>query len=211
LRTRWLDLAWIAPSGLALGVLLHNDVPLYHKLATDDARKPWLDHSMPAISALGDGLMEFSAAALMDKLGDERLARTSVTAMQGLVVAGVYSGVLKYAAWSNRPGQDDSKHVFFDYGQPTQGMPSGHSFSAFCLAEVYGAEYGREWTYPLAALVGYSRIYNQAHWPSDVFAGALLGVLAGWQARVNAQSPSSLQFSLLPISQSPGMAAHVQF
>jgi len=108
--------------------------------------------------------------------------------------------VLKYAAWSNRPSQDDSAHRFLAYDQPSLGMPSGHSFSAFCVAEIYGAEYSRWITYPLAALVAYSRIYNQAHWPSDVLVGSLLGVATGvgvrhWAVR---NGTPLFQFSLDP-------------
>ena len=188
LRWRAWDLAYLAPEAVGLAVLLNNDVPLYGRMALGDSRKPWLDHSMPAISSLGDGFIEFAGAALADKLGDARLARTSAVAMQGLVVVSVYSTVLKTAAWSNRPSQDDSAHRFWDFGQSSTGFPSGHAFSAFCVAEVYGAEYGRWWTYPFACLIAYSRIYNQAHWPSDVYAGTLLGIAAGCQARQAAKS-----------------------
>jgi undecaprenyl-diphosphatase len=213
LRLRPGDLAWLAPSAVALGVLLNNDVPIYDAMATGGARQAWLDHSMPAVSALGDGLFEFSAAALAAKLGDERLARTSAVAMQGLIVVGVYSEALKIAFWSNRPSEDDSSHKFWDFSQPTMGMPSGHSFSAFCVAEVYGAEYGRWWTYPLACLVAYSRIYNQAHWPSDVWAGSVLGVVAGVQARQSAArlGAPAIRFSVLNRSGNPMVAANVAY
>jgi membrane-associated phospholipid phosphatase len=207
------DLVWLLPSAVGLGVVLNNDVPLYDRLAKGDARKEWLDHSMPAVSALGDGLMEFSGAALAAKLGDARLARTSATAMQGLVVVAVYGEALKLAAWSNRPYVDDSAHRFFAYDQDSQGMPSGHSFSAFCVAEVYGAEYGRALPYTLASLVAYSRIYNQAHWPSDVFAGSVLGIIAGVQARHETanQVPAAVHFSVLDRPGTPLLVAHVAF
>jgi undecaprenyl-diphosphatase len=213
LRLQGHDLLWLLPSAVGLGAVLNNDVPLYDRLATGDARKDWLDHSMPAVSALGDGLIEFSATALAAKLGDERLARTSATAMHGLVVVAVYGEALKLAAWSNRPYIDDSAHRFFDYAQDSQGMPSGHSFSAFCVAEVYGAEYGRAIPYALASLVAYSRIYNQAHWPSDVFAGSVLGIIAGVQARHEdaAQGPARVHFSVLAQAGAPLLVAHVAY
>ncbi|MGH7442448.1 MAG: phosphatase PAP2 family protein [bacterium] len=177
------DLAWLAPSVAATWVTLHNDVPLYDALAKGGARKAWLDHSMPTVSALGDGLTEAGLVAVASQLGPPRLQRTSVVALQALFVAGVYGELFKVAAWSNRPYENDTYHHFWDFGQATQGMPSGHSFSAFAVAEVYGAEYGREWTYPAAALIAYSRVYNQDHWPSDVLVGSLLGIAAGIQAR----------------------------
>jgi undecaprenyl-diphosphatase len=213
LDVRLVDLAWIAPTALVLGVLINNDVPIYDRMATGDARRDWLDHSMPAVSALGDGLFEFSAAALAAKLGDAKLSRTSATAMQGLCVVAVYSEVLKAAAWSNRPYQDASSHQFWDFSQSTQGMPSGHSFSAFCMAEVYGDAYGRWWTYPLACLIAYSRIYNQAHWPSDVWAGSVLGILAGVQARHDTArlGPPMIHFSLANQGGAPVVVANVRY
>jgi undecaprenyl-diphosphatase len=213
LRWRAEDLTYLVPSAVALGVLLNNDVPLYDRMALGDARKPWLDHSMPAVSSLGDGFIEFAGAALAAKCGDARLARTSAVAMQGLVVVAAYSAVLKTAAWSNRPSEDDSAHRFWDFGQSSTGFPSGHSFSAFCAAEVYGAEYGRWWTYPFACLIAYSRIYNQAHWPSDVYAGTLLGIAAGCQARQAAESGGvpAIHLSQAPGSATPMLVADAHF
>jgi membrane-associated phospholipid phosphatase len=208
------DWLWATAAGAGIAVAWNNDGPLYRGLATGDARKDWLDHSMPAISALGDGLMELGAAALAAKLGPPRLARTSAVAVQALCVVAVYAEVFKVAAWSNRPYQDDTQHKLWYFGQSTQGMPSGHTFSAFAAAEVYGAEYGRWWAYPLAGLIAYSRVYNQAHWPSDVVAGAALGIAAGVQARHQADRDGAplLRFSLAPSpGGSPLVVAHASF
>lgn len=60
------------------------------------------------------------------------------------------------------------------------GFPSGHTIAAFSIAAVFAERYRRHrwvpWVaYGLAALVGFSRITLQDHFPSDVFAGAALG------------------------------------
>jgi membrane-associated phospholipid phosphatase len=213
LRLRASDALWLAPAVTLSWVTLHNDLPIYRALATGDARKLWLDHSMPTVSALGDGLSEAGMVALASEFGPPRLARTSAVAMQALAISAVYGEGLKFAAWSNRPYDNPNAHDFWDFGQPTQGMPSGHSFSAFAVAEVYGAEYGREWTYPVAALIGYSRVYNQDHWPSDVVVGALLGVIAGVQARHQAALCGSpdLRFSLDAGDGAPKVVVHARF
>jgi undecaprenyl-diphosphatase len=104
------------------------------------------------------------------------------------------------------------------------GYPSGHTLTALCLAVMllwYLAGSGRAkrahqagraagglgprrvsalWTVLLAwpALVGWSRMYIDAHWLSDVVAGALLGFMhvgawyyfLGWRLRREADNPS---------------------
>ena len=62
----------------------------------------------------------------------------------------------------------------------TASFPSGHSIAAFAVATVIARRYGNHrwvpWvSYGLAGLVGFSRVTNQAHFPSDVFMGAALG------------------------------------
>ena len=60
-------------------------------------------------------------------------------------------------------------------------FPSNHATNAFALAAFF-AVYYRRLAIPLflfAALVGYSRIYVGVHYPTDVLAGAVLGVMLG--------------------------------
>jgi undecaprenyl-diphosphatase len=61
-------------------------------------------------------------------------------------------------------------------------MPSAHAANWFC-ALVILARFHRLTlllTLPIAFLVSYSRVYNGVHYPSDVLAGALLGLTYGW-------------------------------
>ncbi len=59
-------------------------------------------------------------------------------------------------------------------------FPSGHAIEAFSIATIFARRYRtHRWapwvSYGLASLVVFSRIPLQAHFPSDVFAGAALG------------------------------------
>jgi membrane-associated phospholipid phosphatase len=63
-----------------------------------------------------------------------------------------------------------------------KSFPSGHAITAFVLADVFTERYpAHRWipwvAYPLAAVVGLSRVTLETHFPSDVFAGAALGIV----------------------------------
>jgi len=74
---------------------------------------------------------------------------------------------------------------------PFAGMPSNHALNFFAAAAFFTATTrSRRWSvilFVLAGLVGVSRIYLGKHFPSQVLAGAALGLglgfLAGWLAR----------------------------
>jgi undecaprenyl-diphosphatase len=61
----------------------------------------------------------------------------------------------------------------------THSFPSGHTATSFACATVLSAFAPRRRVpfFVLAALIGFSRVYNAMHYPTDVLAGAVLGVL----------------------------------
>ncbi len=65
-------------------------------------------------------------------------------------------------------------------GSEGSSFPSGHTATAFNLATTMSINYPHWYVavpiYSWAALVGASRMYNGVHYPSDVAAGAVLGV-----------------------------------
>jgi len=63
-----------------------------------------------------------------------------------------------------------------------QSFPSGHALFFFAIATVIFL-FRKDWgvfAYAAAILMGIARVYAGVHWPSDILAGALLGILVGW-------------------------------
>ena len=60
-------------------------------------------------------------------------------------------------------------------------FPSGHTAASFAAASALYFSKSRLWipAAVLAVLIGFSRLYLYVHYPTDVLAGALLGILMG--------------------------------
>lgn len=68
----------------------------------------------------------------------------------------------------------------------SRSFPSGHTSTAFTGAELVRMEYGWGWgagAYAVATSVAVLRMYNGAHWLSDVVTGAGIGILCAHVGR----------------------------
>ena len=109
----------------------------------------------------------------------------------GSILAGAIAGALsrlpKHFLEMPRPAGVLDQTSFYILERPLTSfaMPSGHTLTAFAaLSGIYFAiDRNRRgpffWLFILAALGGMARIAVGAHWPSDVFAGAALGIFGG--------------------------------
>jgi len=81
---------------------------------------------------------------------------------------------LKFVAGRKRP----EKHIENLFSNTS--FPSGHSANAFMTATILSGYLGRTiGFFSLATLIASSRVYLEDHYPSDIFAGSLIGFLIG--------------------------------
>ena len=85
----------------------------------------------------------------------------------------------------HRPNTGDPYNTFDWRGGPKTNTSfiSAHTSNAFVTATAFATVYGdRKWVpvaaYSAASLVGLCRVYNNAHWMSDVMGGAAIGFLS---------------------------------
>lgn len=127
--------------------------------------------------------------------GWKNVADFGLHGAEAIAVAGATTTFLKGVIGRARPfvSIDTNPHDFhfgrgFNQGN-FQSFPSGHTTAAFAMAATVTSESQRWWPrqtwivaptmYGAATMVGLSRMYNNAHWASDVAVGAAIGTFAG--------------------------------
>ena len=128
----------------------------------------------------GDGYFTLGAASVLYVLGGPKEKNTALNVAESFIEAGLLTGVLKLGFGRRRPDSGSDAFTFEPFGFNSDSLPSGHTAVAFSTAAVLAKAYDIGYiTYPLAACVGFSRMYKEKHWLSDVFFGAVIGTLVG--------------------------------
>ena len=124
----------------------------------------------------------FIAAKLTRKM--PRIQELAANAFGAIILAEAAAAVLKIAVGRMRPLMFEALAVTgfspFSLSDTYHSFPSGHAAAAFAFFVSVGLMNPKckPLTWTLAVLVALSRIISGAHWPSDVIAGAFIGMLA---------------------------------
>jgi membrane-associated phospholipid phosphatase len=180
----WLTVAALAGTTVALTAIDQpvQDFTLRHQ------SKALSDISRYGLEPLGDEYLFSVMAGFLAHgalAGNTRSQATALLAAESFIISGAMVRISKYmtgrvrpdAWWEPGPGE---------WKGPGQGKSfySGHTTSAFAVASVIAFQYREtRWVpataYTLAALAGLSRVYDNRHWISDIFAGAVAGTVTG--------------------------------
>lgn len=150
------------------------------------AHDRWKDHQMwsQETSRWGDDYGKYAIGFFLS-LGQTYFDHDNgINHLRAIIANSIVTTGLKYSVQRRRP--NDQNNLSF---------PSGHTSDAFTTATSLTYAYG--WkaaviAYPLATFVGISRVADEAHWLSDVTAGAFVGIWMGRAFFYDAQKvPSS--------------------
>ncbi|GAB4126888.1 MAG: hypothetical protein Fur0040_09640 [Sideroxydans sp.] len=121
------------------------------------------------------------AGQLHDDAEADQTARDALSA--SFIASGLVTTSIKLMVGRARPRDQLGVAHFAPLSEPNASFPSGHTTEAFALASVISAHYDADWvrwtSYGLASGVGLARTYHDAHFLSDVVAGALIGHYVG--------------------------------
>ncbi len=116
-------------------------------------------------------------------------AALTLNSLQSVVIASGITLFLKGAFHRERPYEQRNLDPYQFQGpsfyRSNLSFPSGHTTVAFALASSVSSYADHRWyvavpAYTLAGITGWSRIYQEKHWPSDVVLGALIGTAVGY-------------------------------
>ncbi len=151
----------------------------------DSIRTPWLTPIVVFITSLGNAGIFWIAVSLL-LLIPQKTRRIGCMSLAALFASLLINNLLlKNLVRRIRP-YDLCSVLHPLVAKPVDfSFPSGHTGSSFAAAVVLYRQLPKKAGIPLlvlAALIGLSRLYVGVHYPSDVFAGMLTGMGAGYLA-----------------------------
>lgn len=116
---------------------------------------------------------------------NQKIENTGRVLFEALLIAGSTAQIIKILSGRSRPftNEGSANFNFFEFDNPHNSFPSGHTVVAFTTSSVLAASlkntYASIGLYALAGLTSYQRIYSDNHWLSDTILAAALGITVG--------------------------------
>ena len=185
--------------GLAITYgLFETDDEVYETLRGIRMRSSVLSAVSPVVSMMGLGTFSIALFggfyAYHFVTGDATSLRAANLGMETFLFSGISTQILKNLFGRERPsmrtregGRWSGPLSYFEHrdnGSKSiasyDAFPSGHTATIFAAASTIADTYRGTWVpyvaYGTATIVGISRVMESAHWPSDVFVGAIIGI-----------------------------------
>ena len=184
----WDGKDWLIFGGIAAGVTAVGfafDVPMRNK--TQAHQTSTLDELTKVVEPFGAGYSwaVIGAYGIVGYAFHDTEAKDIFfdSAIASILASGIITPTLKFVIGRERPNESVSSTSFHPFSGSDNSFPSGHATQAFAVASVISAHSDQVWVsvaaYTVAGLVGFARIYHNAHWTSDVTAGAIIGTFVG--------------------------------
>jgi len=183
LRLKPSDGIWLAPFGIATGMLIGSD---HHTMTQSLQISPDAQDKANTLSngaLVGIGAVPASAYLWSLFSHAPQAHETGLLAGEAAINSLAVNEALKVVFRRDRPLENNAQGKFFHSGWNDGSFPSNHSILAWSMASVVASEYPGWLTqtavYGLASTVSVSRVLSEQHFPSDVLVGSVAGWLIG--------------------------------
>ena len=139
---------------------------------------------------------------------NSKLQHLGLSSFESLLFTLTVVKTSKMLVHRHRPNETQSHSTFdgpgFSLSEINQSFPSGHSAAIWAVATSIALEYNESsWiklsSYCVASLVALSRLFDNAHWASDVIAGSALGYSIARYTFFNNQTKDINKVRLTPL------------
>lgn len=145
--------------------------------------------------------------------GDSRFQDAAFTSLEAVVVANLFTSVLKSAFGRARPYQNKGASRFNPFSGNTS-FPSGHTATAFALVTPWLLYYPSPVTAGLVVLstgTAVARVAGNFHWVSDVVAGGSIGFVTAYVlTQLHLDRSESLRISPIVSHEGAGISVAVR-
>jgi len=141
-------------------------------------KNKYLDILMPFTTRLGNLGFIWIVMAIILMLDKPYRAIGNSVILTLLLGTAMGEGIVKHVVRRVRPCKYKSYNLLIEM-PITYSFPSGHALSSFAVAEVLSMSFGQyKFIFMgIAFLIAFSRLYLDVHYPTDVIAGIIIGIL----------------------------------
>lgn len=155
------------------------DIPVFNFI-NHTLSNQFFNFTMPVISRLGKGELYFALAFMLLFSKKKEFKTLGVFLLAGLMISYYTVAVLKIFVARPRPFMTLANVILLGPMEKNYSFPSNHAVAAFMFASLLAGRLKKQIIfYSLAVLIAFSRIYMGVHYPSDVIAGAVIGIMIG--------------------------------
>ncbi len=151
----------------------------------DSIRNPFLNSIMIFITSLGNGGMIWIAATILLLIPKKTRKVGAISGVALLLSLLINNNLIKNIVQRPRPFVTFTDLQIIIPTPSEFSFPSGHTSSSFAAAAVFYRHLPKKLGIPsvvLAGLIGFSRLYVGVHYPTDVIAGVIMGILLSYLA-----------------------------
>lgn len=153
-----------------------------------DLQNPVFDAIMPNLTNFGGFVTLLSACIvaviLLKYFKKDRYLEIAKICLIALILSGIIAACVKLLVHQPRPFAVLENVRQLTIPSESNSFPSGHTSSTLSIITVLVWKFrDKKWLVALLAcfgfLIGFSRIYCGVHFPHDILAGALIGIISG--------------------------------